>query len=293
MKIGTPGVAVLALAAAIAGCGSSGSSSSPASAPATPVANPGVDQTVAREVPASIRSKGIVVASDASYPPNEFLASDGKTVQGMDADLARALGRVMGVRTTVGNATFDSIIPGLASGKYTLGMSSITDTRAREKTLNFVTYFNAGTSFYTKAAGGANVTSPAGLCNKTVAVEKGTTQQADATGQARKCKVTVLAFPDQNGANIAISSGRAQVGMADSPVAAYQVKKSNGQFKLTGKPYGQAPYGIAMAKTTKLVKPVQDALKVLMKDGTYKQILDKWGVPAGAIRTPQVNAAVS
>jgi polar amino acid transport system substrate-binding protein len=296
MKIGTPRLAVLALAAAIAGCGSGGSSSSsssPASAPASPVANPGVDQTVAKEVPASIRAKGIVVASDASYPPNEFLASDGKTVQGMGADIARALGRVMGVRTTVSNATFDSIIPGLASGKYTLGVSSITDTKEREKTLNFVTYFNAGTSFYTKATGGANVTSLAGLCNKTVAVEKGTTQQADANAQAKKCKVTVLAFPDQNGANLAISSGRAQVGMADSPVAAYQVKKSNGQFKLIGKPYGVAPYGIAMAKTTKLVKPVQDGLKVLIKDGTYKQILDKWGVQAGAIKTPQVNAAVS
>ena len=36
--------------------------------------------------------------------------------------------------------------------------------------------------------------------------------------------------------------------MADSPVAAYIVKQSNGQFKLTGKPYGTAPYGIAIPK---------------------------------------------
>jgi polar amino acid transport system substrate-binding protein len=296
MKIRTAGLAVLALAAGIAGCGggsSSSSSSSASSAPGAPVASPGVDQTVAKEVPANIKSSGIKVASDASYPPNEFLGSDGKTVQGMDADLARALGKVMGVRTTVSNVTFNGIIPGLASGKYTLGVSSITDTKAREKTVSFVTYYNAGTSFYTKAAGGADVKALADLCNKTVAVEQGTTQQTDATAQGKKCPVKVLTYPDQNGANLALSSGRAQVGMADSPVAAYQVKKSNGQFKLTGKPYGEAPYGIAMAKTTKLEKPIQDGLKVLIKDGTYKQILDKWGIQSGAIKSPQINAAVS
>ena len=73
-----------------------------------------------------------------------------------------------------------------------------------------------------------------------MAVEKGTTEQADAQKQSTKCKaagkpaVTVLPFPDQNGANLALSSGRAELGFADSPVAAYQVKQSNGQFKLVG-----------------------------------------------------------
>ena len=67
----------------------------------------------------------------------------------------------------------------------------------------------------------------ADLCGHTVAVEKGTTEETDATAQSKKCKsagkagVTVLTFPDQNGANLALSSGRAQLGFADSPVAEY------------------------------------------------------------------------
>ena len=56
----------------------------------------------------------------------------------------------------------------------------------------------------------------------------------------------VLPFPTQTAANLALSSGRAQVGMADSPVAAYQVKQSSGAFKLVGQTYGVAPYGIAV-----------------------------------------------
>jgi polar amino acid transport system substrate-binding protein len=291
-------MAAVGLCAAAAGaCGSSDSSSSESSAP-TPTSAAGTQAvpTVAAKLPAAVKSKGtLTVAADASYPPNEFIGSDGKTVEGMDADLAKALAGAMGLKASVKNATFDGIIPGLAAHRYDLGMSSFTDTKEREKTVDFVTYFSAGTSFYVKA-GGPAVNTLADLCGKTVAVEKGTTQQADAEAQSKKCsggKVTVLTFPDQNGANLAISSGRAQVGMSDSPVAAYQVKKSGGQFKLTGRPYGTAPYGIAIPKDLELAPAVHAALEHLIQDGTYKQILAKWGISSGAISAPVINGATS
>jgi polar amino acid transport system substrate-binding protein len=105
--------------------------------------------------------------------------------------------------------------------------------------------------------------------------------------------VKVLTFPDQNGANLAISSGRAQVGMADSPVAAYQIKQSSGQFKLVGQPYGTAPYGIAIPKNSGLAAPVKAALEELMKNGQYKSILTRWGIASGAIDNPTINGAES
>ncbi len=105
--------------------------------------------------------------------------------------------------------------------------------------------------------------------------------------------MTVLVFPDQNGVNLALSSGRADVAMADSPVAAYQVKQSHGQFKISGKSYGTAPYGIAIPKNSGLAKPVLDALKVLIANGSYKQILTKWGIQQGAISNPKINGAIS
>jgi polar amino acid transport system substrate-binding protein len=247
-----------------------------------------------------VKSKGtLTVAADASYAPNEFIGPDGHTVEGMDADLAQALAGVMGLKANVVNATFDSIIPGLAAHKYDLGMSSFTDTKEREKTVNFVTYFSAGTSFYEKASGGPPVSGLSSLCGLTVAVEKGTTEQADSTAQSGKCTkagkkgVKVLTFPDQNGANLAITSGRAQVGMADSPVAEYQVKKSGGQFKIVGTQYGTAPYGIAIPKDLKLEKAVLDGIKTLMSNGKYTAILQKWGIASGAITNPKINGAIS
>jgi polar amino acid transport system substrate-binding protein len=292
---------------AVVGCGSSsssssssGGSSSSSTSAAAPVASSAAVPAVVALVPSAIKSKGsLTVAADASYAPNEFIGPDGHTVIGMDADLAKALAATMGLKVNVVNATFDTIIPGLSSGKYDLGASSFTDTKAREKVVDFVDYFQAGTSFFTKSSGGTSVTGLADLCGKSVSVESGTTEQTDAKGQSAKCTkagksaVTVLVFPTQSAANLALSSGRAQISMADSPVAAYQVKQSHGAFKVVGQTYGTAPYGLAIPKTAGLTKPVLAALEALIKNGTYSSILSHWGVKAGAISKPAINGATS
>ncbi|MEA2252251.1 MAG: polar amino acid transport system substrate-binding protein [Solirubrobacteraceae bacterium] len=136
MRFGIPRRAVvvaivMTAALGLAACGSSKSSStsSTASTSTGVAASGGTDAKIAAEVPKAIRSKGaLTVAADATYPPNEFIAPDGHTVVGMDADLAKALSAKMGLEAKVVNATFDSIIPGLAARKYDLGMSSFTDT---------------------------------------------------------------------------------------------------------------------------------------------------------------------
>jgi polar amino acid transport system substrate-binding protein len=294
------GAALGVLAVLLAACGSSNNTTGGAGSSPSGGITASKVASIAAEVPSAIASKGtFVIAADASYAPNEFFDADGKTVIGMDADLSKALAEVMGLKPDVVNATFDSILPGLTSGKYDLGASSFTDTKEREKTVDFVTYFSAGTSFFVKASGGPAINTLDDLCGHHVAVEKGTTQQDDSTAQDTKCKaagkpgVDTQIFPDQSGANLALSSGRADVSMSDSPVAAYQVKQSGGQFKLSGQPYGTAPYGLAMNKGNGLSKPVLDALKELMSDGIYKRILDKWGIADGAISNPQVNGAQS
>jgi polar amino acid transport system substrate-binding protein len=292
------GALIVLIALVAAGCGGGGKKSSATTSATTTTAT--ANSKIAGEVPASIKSKGtLTVAADATYAPNEFIGSDGHTVEGMSPDLGHALGSVMGLKWKFVNASFDTIIPGLQSGKYDIGLSSFTDNKEREKVVDFVTYFSAGTSFYVKAQGGPTINTLADLCGDKVAVERGTTQADDATAQSKKCKaagkpaVKVLVFPDQNAANLALSSGRGEVGMADSPVAAYIVKKSSGQFKLSGSSYNTAPYGVAIPKGNGMSKPILDALKVLMANGTYKSILDKWGVQKGAITNPTINGAIS
>jgi polar amino acid transport system substrate-binding protein len=153
------------------------------------------------------------------------------------------------------------------------------------------------------ASGGPDIKSLADLCGHKVAAEKGTTQETDATDQGKKCKkegkpgVTVQVFPDQNAVNLALSSGRADVAMADSPVAAYAVEQSGSKFKLSGKQYNASAYGIAIPKGTGMSKPVLDALKKVMADGSYQKIFEYWGLTqaGGAsgcpctVDNPQIN----
>jgi polar amino acid transport system substrate-binding protein len=263
---------------------------------------PGAVPQVEALVPSAIKTKGAVtVAMDATYPPDEYIASDGHTVIGLDADLGHALGQAMGIKWNLVNAHFDTIIPGLQSGKYDIGNSSFTDTKAREKVVNFVDYFKAGEAFYVKAGTPSTITSLASLCGKSVAVESGTTEQTDATSQSTACaaagkpKVSVQTYGTQDEANLAVSSGRADAGFADSQVAAWIVKESNGVFKLSGQAFALAPYGIAVPKTSGMTTAVLAAMKAIMAEGTYSQILAKWGVTSGGIPSASVvvNGATS
>ena len=287
-----------------AGCSSSSSSTpttSTSSGSASAAATTGAVPQVAALVPSAIKAKGVTVAMDATYPPDEFIASDGHTIIGLDADLGKALGQAMGIKWNPVNATFATIIPGLQSGKYDIGLSSFGDTKAREKVVNFVDYFRVGEAFYLKAGSPTTITSMSSLCGKSVAVESGTTEQADATTQSTKCTaagkpaVTVHTYSTQDEANLAVSSGRADAGFADSQVAAWIVKESHGVFKLSGPSFFVVPYGIAVPKTSGMTTPVLAAMKAIMAKGIYRQILAKWGAIEGGIPSASVvvNGATS
>jgi polar amino acid transport system substrate-binding protein len=283
---------------ALAGCGSSSSNTSSNATTATTATSSAAVASIAALVPAAIKAKGTLnVATEAQYAPNEFIASDGHTIIGMDPDMMTALGEVMGLKVNMINANFETIIPGLAAGRYDVGASSFTDTKEREKTVDFVDYFSAGISFYAKSTANPGVSELKDLCGKATAVEKGTVEQEEAEKQSKACAkegkkaVTVLSYPGQNAVKLAVSSGRAELGMADSPVVAYQIKQSDGQFKLIGKSYEFAPYGFAIPKTSGMTTPMLAALKHLIADGTYLKILTKWGIQAGAISTPTINGA--
>ena len=252
--------------------------------------------TAAKLVPASYKGHTLISAMDASYAPDESIGPDGTTIVGFDVDLMKGLATTLGISVVAQNVTFDSIIAGIQSGRYASGNSSFTDTKTRQKSVNFVDYFSAGEAFYVKKGTPATFTSLASLCGTSVAVESGTVEESDAQGQTAQCArnkpLSVASNNTQDLANAAISSGHQKVGFLDSQIAAYVVKTSNGAFVLSGKPFAVAPYGIAVAKTTdglKFAKAIQAALGVMKSNGSYLAILNKWGVAPGAVSSFGLN----
>jgi len=293
------GVATLAaLALVLTACGdNSTSSSSGSSASGSKAVS--ADQQLAAMVPDSVKKDGVItVGSDTTYAPSEFIDTDGQTIVGFDVDLFNAVAAKLGLKAKFETAPFDSIIAGVGSQKYEAGVSSFTINPDRLQQANMISYFSAGTQWSTKK-GNPKKVDPENACGKNIAVQKATVQVDDLTTRSGKCTaagkeaITIDQYDGQDEATAAVVSGKDVAGLADSPVEAYAVSQTHGQLELLGKIYDSAPYGYVVAKDqTQFADAIAKAVSALIKDGTYKKVLSKWGVEAGAIDNPTVNPTV-
>jgi polar amino acid transport system substrate-binding protein len=275
--------------------GSTGSATT--SAGSSAASSPSVSSSLAALVPSKIKSSGtLIVGVNVPYAPNEYKDSSGKIV-GFDVDLLDAVAGVLGLKTKYTEADFDKIIPAVQAGTYDIGMSSFTDTKEREQTVDFVTYFSAGIEW---AAQAGKTVDPDSACGLTVAVQTSTTEDTDdlpakskACTDAGKPAIKKLQYDSQDDATNALVLGKVDAMSADSPVTAYAIKQSGGKLTAAGKIYEAAPYGWPIAKGSTLVQAIQGAIQSLISNGTYGQICQKWGVQDGEITTAQVNGATS
>ncbi|MDN6555072.1 MAG: ABC transporter substrate-binding protein [Acidipropionibacterium acidipropionici] len=300
-------LAALALASALAlsGCtDASQSSAGGASAAASAASNDSLisslktDDTIAAMVPADLKSKGtLTVGSDASYAPAEYVDADGSTIVGYDVDYAEAMAKLMGVKVKFVNASFDSLIPAVGT-KYDMSISSFTITSEREKQINLTSYFTAGMAKAVQKGNPKKVPADS-LCGFKVAVETGTSEEADANEQSKKCvadgkkAVDVLSYKAQTDATTNVAGGKADVSYADSMIINYSIKQTGGKLQPIGKVTDAEPFGVATAKDDKgLSKAVQAATQKLIDDGTMKKILTTWGNQDGMITKSEINPSV-
>jgi polar amino acid transport system substrate-binding protein len=291
IKLGVVAASVAALA--LSACGSSSLSGDPGAQEAPSVSvSENVD--LASKLPENIKSAGVIkIGTDPTYAPNEFLAADGKTVQGFEVDLFNQVAAKFGVKTQWEPSKFGSIITGVTGKKYDMGISSFTINPERMKEVDMVSYFKAGTQWATQPGNPKGI-DPENACGKNVAVQTGTVQETDDLPvRQKKCgsnKINVLSYDSQAQATSAVVTGKADAMLADSPVGAYAVKQSGGKLEPLGDIYDAAPYGFVLPKgETEFAQAIVEALKQLEQEGTYKAALEKWGVEQGAISDFTVN----
>ncbi|MBK6764309.1 MAG: ABC transporter substrate-binding protein [Micrococcales bacterium] len=296
MSVGRMAAAVAVAGLALSACGGdSGSDEASASPSGIPAVT--ADEALAAQVPESVKSTGVLVfGTDASYAPNEFFAEDGQTIVGFDVDLGKAIAAKLGLEGQFENSTFDSLIVGVQNGKFPASMSSFTINPEREKQVNMISYFNAGTSWAVQTGNpsGISVEDP---CGKTVAVQKATVQVDDIEARNEECtaagkpEINIQQYGLQSEATTAVVSGKADAMLADSPVVAYAIQQS-GKLEPVGDVYDSAPYGIVVPKEeTEFATAIQGAVDALIADGTYAAVLDQWGLADGAVTQAEVNPA--
>jgi polar amino acid transport system substrate-binding protein len=284
-------VGVLALSA----CGSNSLGGEPAAqASSAPASSASANADLTAKLPEGIKSAGVIkIGTDSSYPPNEFLAADGKTVEGFEVDLFNEVAQKFGVKTQWQSADFGTIITGVLGKKYDVGVSSFTINAERKQQVTMVSYFKAGTQWAT-AKGNPKGVDPDNACGKTVAVQANTVQDTDDLPvRQKKCgsnKIDILKYKLQDQATNAVVSGKADAMLADSPIVAYAAKQTNGKLETVGDIYEAAPYGIVIPKDqTEFGQAIVEALNQMNADGSYKAALEKWGVEQGAITDFAVN----
>lgn len=292
-------IATLALIGCTCACGPADSKAEdPDVARSYDVSKVQKDEEIAKLVPESVAKTGeLTVGVNVSYAPAEFFAADGKTPVGYEIDFSKALAKLMGLKAKIMHAQFDSIIPAIGS-KYNVGISGFTVNSERMKSVDFVTYANAGLSFEVRKGNPTKV-DPKNLCGKKVTLETGTVGEPIMEEAKKQCvanndkPLEILSFKDQTDATTALLSGRADVMYADTPVAGYAAIKNSGKLEILESSDDAEPMGAAVKKgDAKMLKLIKAAIDKLMKNGVYKDILKKWGVENVAIKEAQVNPEV-
>lgn len=292
-------IATLALIGCTCACGPADSKAAdPDVARSYDVSKVQKDEEIAKLVPESVAKTGeLTVGVNVSYAPAEFFAADGKTPVGYEIDFSKALAKLMGLKAKIMHAQFDSIIPAIGS-KYNVGISGFTVNAERMKSVDFVTYANAGLSFEVRKGNPTKV-DPKNLCGKKVTLETGTVGEPIMEEAKKQCKANnnkpleILSFKDQTDATTALLSGRADVMYADTPVAGYAAIKNSGKLEILESSNDAEPMGAAVKKgDAKMLKLIKAAIDKIMKNGVYKDILKKWGVENVAIKESQVNPEV-
>jgi polar amino acid transport system substrate-binding protein len=253
-----------------------------------------VDEAAAALVPAKYKSASVKVGSDAPYPPWEMFVGDTDQFTGFDFDLAQAMGAKLGVKFEFVAMKFDSLLIGLEAGNIDAIMSSMYDDLTRQKQADFVDYAKDGTAMLVMKGNPKAIKGFLDMSGKNVGCEKGTSQ---ATNLAKlneqlkaegKPEMTISEFPDQPAALLALQSGKIDADLTDASTGAYvaQTTDDGKAFELVVDPNPPAGLGfelkidgVGVAKANAgLRDAIQKALQSLMDDGTYKTILDYYGL---------------
>ena len=284
-------------ALALSGCSAGSDSESSEKKGAASGATAEKVDAIANTVPEDIKSSGkLVIGVNIPYTPNEFKDPSGKIV-GFDVDLMNAVAATLGLTAEYREADFAKIIPSIQGGTFNVGMSSFTDTKAREETVDFVTYGSAGILWAQRPD---NPIDPNNACGKKVAVQATTTEETEelpaksnACTDAGKPAIQIVSFDGQDAATNAVVLGQADAMSADSPVTLYAIKQSNGKLEAAGEITDAAPYGWPVKKGSALAQSLKQALEHLIENGKYKEIATNWGVEKVMIDKPVINGAIN
>ena len=248
-------------------------------------------------LPASTRTAGVLkIATSLQWPPFGY-AAEGGAPEGIDIRLMTLLAAKLGLRAEFEDLKFPAIVPGVASGRFDVGVNQIGHTPERAAVVAFVDYFSSGYSLLARKGAPAEL-DVNHLCGRTLVLTQGSAQVQIAEKLSAACvasgakEITFLMFPNSADTYLALANGRGDGFLTARAVGLY-IAKGNDKLAMTS---GSLPgmdtlSGMVVAKgNTALQTALRLALESAAADGSYAKVLDGFGVPDGALSLAQIRS---
>ena len=263
----------------------------------------GAPGTLFEQLPAPIKNAKVLKMVGDSFAPYRIVGADGKTVTGLDMDLARALEPHLGVKielTIVSN--LPAMLAGIDTGRYDLTTGPLLTTAEREKRYDMLIWLQSKPAFIVTSASGRKPSKLEDLCGLRIAFPAGSSQEAYAHKVNERCTAArlpvmpLVGMSDQNTTMLAIQSGRADVTGMQLAAALYLQSVNPGKFLIQTDETDQLGIllqGFAIKKDSGLAPVLLEALKRLWASGEYNRIMDKWGLSQTRAAAPLLNPSTA
>ncbi|OOL32831.1 ABC transporter substrate-binding protein [Rhodococcus rhodochrous] len=256
---------------------------------------------IAAKVPQSIRDRGtlIVTGSAGTAPPLRFYADDDKTIIGSETDFAHLLGDVLDLDVELTAADWAQNFVRVDSGEADVFISNVTVTEERKEKYDFSTYRLDNLAFEVKKDSGIEVKDPKDVAGLKVGVGSGTNQEAllvewnEQNVAAGLEPTEILYFQNATDYYLALGSGRIDAYFGPNPSASFHVIQA-GETEIAGTFSGagadlQGEIAVLTKKDNGLIEAINEALNHVIENGTYQQVLDRWGIANEAVETSVIN----
>ncbi len=218
----------------------------------------------------------IIVASDPTWPPLEYLDND-KNVIGYDVDMITAVAKEAGMEAEVRNIAWDGIFAGVAAGNYDVVASGVTITPEREKAFLFTKpYYEVRQIVVLRK--GVSAKGFGDLKGKSVGGQIGTTgifvaQKSGVSMNLREYDDVGLAMQD-------LINGRIDAVVCDSPVALYYANKKEGfsdSLSIGFRTESTENFGFVVRKDRQeLVDRLNKGIDAVRAKGIEAELIRKW-----------------
>ncbi len=239
-----------------------------------------------------IKSHVLTIGSYTNYPPQEYLNAQGLPA-GFDIDLIDAISQHLSVRPEIVSDDFPSLIDDLLAKRFDVVISAMSITPELQQKVDFVPYFRGGESLLVAQGNPLHIHTLNDLCGQTVAVKMGNSEQrellhaSDICRQAKKSAITVVIVEQDIDAVHLFQSKRVVAAYEDSSIVDYYIKLYPDLFSLGGAVIGVTTEGIVLRQNdSTLLVALNLSLDFLQSNGTYRALIDKWGLYRGDMMLP-------